>query len=75
MIDGKLYVVNDNKLSSDPESFTETDNGFNMVRTATSSWQLGSGVITINISLTGTWSASDGSTGNLSGTAVQTLTK
>ena len=75
MIDGKLFTVNDNKLSSDPESVTETDNGVNIVGTATYSGQLGSNIITINSSITGTWSNSNGATGNFSGTTVRTLTK
>ncbi len=75
IIDGKLFVVNDNKLSSDPESVTETDNGVNMVGTATFSGQLGSNVITINSSITGSWSNSNGASGNYSGTTVRTLTK
>lgn len=75
MIDGKLFVVNDNKLSSDPESITETDNGVNLVGTATYTGQLGSSMITINSSITGTWSNSNGASGNYSGTSVRTLTK
>ncbi|RLD40200.1 MAG: hypothetical protein DRI86_15680 [Bacteroidetes bacterium] len=75
MIDGKLFVVNDNKLSSDPEIITETDNGVNMVGMVTYSGQLGSSMITINSSITGTWSNSNGATGNYSGTSVRTLTK
>ena len=75
MIDGKLFVVNDNKLSSDPESITETDDGVNMVGTATYSGQLGSNMITINSSITGTWSHSSGTSGNFSGTTIRTLTK
>ncbi len=75
IIDGKLFTVNDNKLSSDPESITETKNGFNIVGTATYTGQLGSNMITINSSVTGTWSNSNGATGNFSGTSVRTLTK
>ncbi len=75
IIDGKLFIVNDDRLSSDPESITVTENGVNIVGTATYSGQLGSNIITINSSITGTWSNSLGATGNLSGTSVRTLTK
>ena len=75
MIDGKLFFVNGNNLSSDPESITETDNGVVIVGTATYSGKLSSNIITINSSITGTWSNSNGANGNLSGTAVNTLTK
>ncbi len=75
MIDGKLFFVNGNNLSSDPESITETDNGVVIVGTATYSGKLSSNIITINSSITGTWSNSNGANGNLSGTSVNTLTK
>jgi hypothetical protein len=75
MLDGKLFTLNGNNLTSNPESVTQTANGVNMVGTATYSGQLGSNIITINSSITGTWLDSNGKTGNLSGTVVNTLTK
>jgi len=75
MIDGKLFTVNGNRLSSDTENITETDNGNNIVGTVTYSGQLGSSIITMNSSITGTWSNYSGVTGNFSGTSVRTLTK
>lgn len=75
LIGSKLFFVNGSSLSSDPESVNDTDNGFNMVGTETASGQLASNVITINSSITGTWSNSNGASGNFSGSAVSTLTK
>ncbi len=75
IIDSKSFTVNGNKLSSEPESVTETDNGVNIVGTAIYSGQLGESIITINSSITGTWSNSNGATGNFSGTSIKTLTK
>jgi len=74
-IDGRLFIVNDNRLSSDPESMNETDDGVNIVGTITNSGQLASNLITINGSVTGTWSHSSGTSGNLSGTTITSLTK
>jgi hypothetical protein len=75
LIDGQLYTVNGNKLSSDPESVTLTDSGVNLVGTAVYSGQLGSNIITINSTITGSWSASSGDTGNFSGVVVVTYTR
>lgn len=75
IIDEKYFIVNDNNLSSDTESFTQTEDGVNIVGTATYTGLLGSNTISINTSITGTWSSEDGSTGNISGTSVITLTK
>ncbi len=75
VIDNLVFTVNGDKLSANPESITQTDDGVNMVGTATYSGQLGSNIITINSSITGTWSYSSGQTGNFSGTVVIILTK
>ena len=75
IIDGQRFTVTGNNLTSNPESITETDNGVNIVGTATYSGQLGNNLITVNSSITGTWSNSDGYTGNFSGTVVNTFTK
>lgn|SRR5690554_2640723 len=74
-IEGKIFTLNGNSLTTSPESFTQTQDGVNMVGTAVYSGQTGSEIITINSDITGTWSHTNGNTGNFSGTAVWTLTK
>lgn len=75
LIGERIFTLNGNKLTSDPESITKTNNGVNIVGTAVYSGQLGSNIITINSTVTGSWSNSNGATGNLSGTEVYTLTR
>lgn len=75
IINGKRFMVNGTHLSSDPESVTETSDGVNIVATYTRSGTLGSNIITINSSVTGTWNNSHGASGNLSGSTTTTLTK
>lgn len=74
-IGGKIYTLNGNSLTSNPENVTITQDGVNMVGTATYSGQGSSEIITINSDYVGTWSHSNGNTGNFSGTVVMTLTK
>lgn len=75
LIDQQVFSLNGTKLTSDPESITQTGSGVNMVGTAVYSGQLGSSILTINSSITGTWSNNNGGAGNFSGTIVQTMTK
>lgn len=74
MIGDKLYLVNDSRLSSDPESFSETNYGVSLVGTITEKGILGDGVITINGSITGTWNG-NGASGNFSSSMRAILTK
>ncbi len=74
-IGGKIYTLNGNSLTTNPESFTLTQDGVNMVGTEIYSGQASSEIITINSDITGTWSHNNGNTGNFSGTVVITLTK
>lgn len=75
LIDGKTYIVNGTNLSSNPTPLTQTSNGVTMVGTELSNGTLGSNIITLNNSLTGTWNASNGASGNLSGSVIITLTR
>ncbi|RTL14376.1 MAG: hypothetical protein EKK56_01325 [Flavobacteriaceae bacterium] len=75
IIDGKTYTVNGNNLSSTPTPLTETSNGITIVATENSSGTLGSNIINFNNTITGTWNATNGASGNLSGNAVTTLTR
>jgi hypothetical protein len=75
IIDGKTYTVNGNSLSSTPTPLTETSNGVTIVATVNSSGTLGSNIINFNETITGTWNATNGASGNLSGNAVITLTR
>jgi hypothetical protein len=75
IIDGKTYTVNGNSLTSTPTPLTETSNGVTIVATVNSSGTLGSNVINFNDTITGTWNATNGASGNLSGNAITTLTR
>ena len=75
LIDGSSYIVNGNILSSNPAPVNENSNGVNIVGTAISNGNLGSNIIILNDAITGTWNATNGATGNLSGTVIRTLTK
>jgi hypothetical protein len=74
-IRGTNFIVNGTNLSSNPENFSDTTDGINIVGTATYSGTLGSNLITINNSIVGTWNTSGNLSGNLSGTSVTTLTR
>lgn|SRR5690606_11904115 len=74
-IGDKIYTLNGNSLTSNPESVTQTQDGVNIVGTAIYSGQVSSEIIIINSDITGTWSNSHGATGNFSGTVVTTLTQ
>lgn len=71
----RLYFVNGSNLSTDAKSYTLNDEGVVVVGTETSSGNLGSNLVTINSSITGTWSNSHGANGNLSGSYTIVLTK
>lgn len=74
-IDGKTYTVNGNSLSTSPTPLTENNNGITIVATVNTIGTLGSNIINFNETITGTWNATSGATGNLSGSAVTILTK
>lgn len=75
IINGTSYTVNGNKISSGSYPINENDNGVSIVGTGIDNGQLGSNIITINSSITGTWNNSNGASGNLSGSATYTLAK
>lgn len=75
LIDGTSYIVNGNNLGSNPTPVTETSSGVNIVGTAVSNGTLGSNIITLNDAITGTWNATNGASGNLSGTVIITLSR
>lgn len=75
IIDGKTFTVNGNSLSSATAPLTETSNGISFVATVNTSGTLGSNIINLNETITGTWNAISGDSGNLSGGAVTTLTR
>jgi hypothetical protein len=75
VIDGKTYIVNGNNLSSNPTPLTETTDGVSIVGTELSDGTLGSNIIILNSSLTGTWNETSGGSGNLSGNVITTLTR
>jgi len=74
-IGGQIFTLNGNSLTTNPKNTTITQDGVNMVGTETFSGQVSSEIITINSDYVGTWSHSNGNTGNFSGTVVTTLTK
>jgi hypothetical protein len=75
IIDGTTYTVNGNSLSSSPTPLTQNSNGVTIIATVNSSGTLGSNVINFSDTITGTWNATNGASGNLSGNAVTTLTR
>lgn len=75
LIDGTTYIVNGSNLSSNPKSQIDNSNGVNIVGTEVSNGTLGSNIITFNNSITGTWNAVNGDSGNLSGSLIITLTR
>lgn len=74
-IGGRLYFVNGSNLSTDPQSYTSNENGVVIVGTDISSGNLGSNLVNINSSITGTWSNSNGASGNFSGNYILVLSK
>lgn len=75
VIDGKTYTVNGNSLTTSPIPLTQSNNGINIVANVNTSGTLGSNIINFNETITGTWNATTGDSGNLSGSAVTTLTR
>jgi hypothetical protein len=75
IIDGVTYFVNGTNLSSNPSPLTESSNGVNVVATVISNGTLGSNIINLNENITGTWNATNGTSGNLSGNAIGVLTR
>ena len=75
LIDGTSYIVNGNNLSSNPTPVIENSDGVNIVGTAVSNGTLGSNIISFNEAVTGTWNATTGASGNLSGAVIKTLTR
>jgi hypothetical protein len=75
IIDGTSYIVNGTNLSSNPTPVTQTSSGINIVGTEVSDGTLGSSIISLNNAITGTWNATSGASGNLSGSVITTLTR
>ena len=75
IIDGTSYIVNGTNLSSNPTPVTQTSSGINIVGTEVSYGTLGSSIISLNNAITGTWNATSGASGNLSGSVITTLTR
>lgn len=75
LIDGTSYIVNGNNLNSNPTPITQNSNGVNIVASENSYGTLGSNIIILNNSVTGTWNSTNSTSGNLSGTVVTTLTR
>jgi hypothetical protein len=75
IIDGKSYTVNGNSLTSSPNPINENSNGISIVGTDNSNGTLGTNIINLNHTITGTWNNTNGASGNLSGNAVTTLTR
>lgn len=75
IIDGKSYTVNGNSLTSSPNPINDNSNGISIVGTENSNGTLGSNIINLNETVTGTWNNTNGASGNLSGNAVTTLTR
>ena len=75
MIDGELFTVSGSNISMQPLTETSSEDGVTIIGTQTGSGVLGSNTISINLSITGTWNASDGTSGNLSGSYTMSLTK
>jgi len=73
-IDNKIYHVDGEKLTADPENITETESGLSIVAVEESSGTLGSNTITIHYKITGSWTSSVAN-GTLLGTTTSTLTK
>ena len=73
--EGRNYSISGTNLTSNPKSVTEIDNGLNIVYTSFADGTLSSNLIVINTDVNGTWNASDGTSGNLSGSSTATLTK
>ena len=75
MFDGQLFTVSGSNISMQPQTETSSENGFTIIGTQTGTGVLGSNTITINLSITGTWNESGGTSGNLSGSSIITLIK
>lgn len=75
IIDGTSYIVNGNNLSTASTPVTETSNGVTIIATENNNGSLGSNIINLNTTITGTWNNTNGASGNLSGNAVTTLTR
>tara|TARA_B110000459_G_C16219715_1_gene320247 strand:+ start:85 stop:537 length:453 start_codon:yes stop_codon:yes gene_type:complete len=73
--EGRIYSVSGTNITSNPENGTETNNGINLVYTTFADGTLGPNLIIINVDINGTWNASNGTYGNLSGSSTTTLTR
>lgn len=74
LIDGKIYIVNGNNLTSNPTPITDNTSGVTTIATENSNGTLGSNII-LNNTITGTWNNTNGASGNLSGSGITTLTR
>lgn len=72
---GKNFTVNGDKISTGAYSVSGTENGVNIVGTEIDNGTLGSNLIVIDGSITGTWNNSNNANGNFSGSVTATLTK
>lgn len=75
LIGKERFTVTGTHIAADPAAYVSTNNGLSLVGTGIDNGTLGVNLITVNSSLTGTWSNSNGATGNFSGTATAILTK
>jgi hypothetical protein len=75
LIDGTSYIVNGNSLSANPTPVIENSSGVSIVGTEVNNGTLGSNVIILNSSITGTWNTINGASGNLSGSVITNMTR
>jgi hypothetical protein len=75
MIDELTATVDGDKLTFEPETQNETEDGMTMAVTVTRTGTISGKTITINETYTGTWSAAGLMSGAVSGTAKHVFTK
>lgn len=73
LIGGKVFVTNGNKITATPKTTNETQNGVNMVGTELFDGQFSPNLIVIEMNATGSWSNSNGASGNYAGATTLTL--
>ena len=75
MIDGTLCTLSGSNIIVPAGNATSSEDGLTIIATQTGSGVLGSSIITLNLSYTGTWNSDNGTSGNLSGSTTMSLTK
>ena len=75
MIDGTLCTLSGSNIIVPAGTATSSEDGLTIIVTNTGSGVLGSSIITLNLSYTGTWNSDNGTSGNLSGSTTMSLTK